>query len=400
MMFLYLMVIASILTQAVIVFLVIRNYMYVLRKLNKTRTSYCSKTALIIPCKGIDTAFDKNIRSFYELDYNDYEIIFVTDSPEDAAYKRLLALKEQFKGKTKAFNVRVLVAGSASQGSQKLHNLLCACRNADKDVKVFAFADSDACVGSNWLNGLVYPLRKERHGVSSGYRWFVPLKNNFATIALSVLNAKVAQLLGATAFNYAWGGSMAVRVDVFKKLGMDKIWQRAASDDLTISIAAKKARLKVIFTPICFVASYEQVDWPSFMEFARRQFLITRITAPGKWWFGFLSGLYSVLSVWGFAGLALYLWSRGSENWHIFLLTALLSLAGQFLNAILRQKMIFRIFSADWQRMKIAAIADIAGNLFWSWLMLFCIVYSSVGRTIKWRGVRYKLKGPTEVVRL
>ena len=61
----------------------------------------------------------------------------------------------------------------------------------------------------------------------SGYRWFIPMENNSATLALSVINAKIAQLLGVTRFNQAWGGSMAVRVDVFKRLGMDKIWQKS-----------------------------------------------------------------------------------------------------------------------------------------------------------------------------
>jgi ceramide glucosyltransferase len=400
MVFLYILATMAILAQIVFLYHVVSNYQYVLKKFNKNHTSHRCKTALIIPCKGIDTEFDKNIRSFYELDYEDYEMIFVTESSEDQAYGRLLALKEEFKNLIKAFDVRVLVAGMAQQGSQKLHNLLYACGNVSKDVEVFAFADSDACVRSNWLNELVYSLRKDINGVTSGYRWYVPMKNNFATLALSILNAKVAQLLGVTKFNHAWGGSMAVRVELFKKLGMDKIWGKSASDDLTLSRAVKEAGLRVIFVPACFVASYEKVNLLSFLEFARRQFLITRITAPGTWCLGLFSSLYSLLGLWGFAGIALYLYNRAFDKWYIFLLVSFLFLAGQFLCAILRQKMIFRVFPADWPRMKVAAIADIAGNLFWSWLMLFCIISSMFGRTIEWRGVKYKLKGPTEVIRL
>ena len=400
MIFLYVLVAVAISAQIVFLYHVVGNYQYVLKKFNKNHTSYCPRTALIVPCKGIDTAFDKNIRSFYELDYEDYEIIFVTESSADQAYGRLLALKEEFKNLTKAFDIRVVVAGRAQQGSQKLHNLLYACGNVCKDVKVFAFADSDVCVRINWLNEIVYPLRKDGYGVASGYRWYVPTRNNFATLALSILNAKVAQLLGVTRFNHAWGGSMAVRVEVFKKLGMDKIWEKSASDDLTLSRAVKEAGLRVIFVPACFVASYEKIKFLSFLEFARRQFLITRITAPGTWCLGLFSSLYSLLGLWGFAGIALYLYNKAFNEWYIFLLVSFLFLAGQFLCAVLRQKMIFRVFPEDWPKMKIAAIADIAGNIFWSWLMFFCIVSSLFGRTIKWRGVKYKLKGPMEVVRL
>jgi cellulose synthase/poly-beta-1,6-N-acetylglucosamine synthase-like glycosyltransferase len=400
MIFLNILATMAILSQIVFLYHVVSNYKYVLKKFNRNHTSYRRKTSLIVPCKGIDTAFDKNIRSLYKLEYENFEMIFVTESSEDPAYGRLLVLKEEYKNLTKAFDVRVLVAGIAQQGSQKLHNLLYACRNTGKDVEVLAFADSDAYVQNNWLNEIVFSLRKEKHGVASGYRWYVPMRNNFATLALSILNAKVAQLLGVTRFNHAWGGSMAVRVEVFKKLGMDKIWQNSASDDLTLSRAAKKAGLRVTFVPACFVASYEKVNLLSFLEFARRQFLITRVTAPGTWWLGLFSSLYPLFGLWGFAGIALYLYNRAFNKWYIFLLVSFLFLAGQFLCAVLRQKMISRVFPADWPRMKVAAIADIVGNLFWSWLMLFCILSSLFGRTIKWRGIKYKLKGPTEVIRL
>ena len=400
MVFLHTIAIAAILIQALFIFQIFQHYRYVLVKFARKRTSYRPKVALIIPCKGIDTAFDKNISSFYQLDYDDYEMIFVTESTEDAAYNSLLGLKSRFEKSTKAFSIRVLVAGVAAQGSQKLHNLLYACRSIGKDVEVFAFADSDACVRSDWLSCLVYPLRKEKQGVSSGYRWYIPLKNNLATLALSAMNAKVAQLLGPTIFNQAWGGSMAVRVDLFKRLGIAEIWRSAISDDLTLSREVKKAKLKVVFVPGCLVASFEQTNWQNLFEFARRQFIITRVTTPGTWWFGLFSSVFSVFGLWGFAILAFFSCQKQINEWHIFLAAAIVFFAGQMTRAFLRQRMIFRIFPADWPRMKIAAIADIIGNPFWSLLMLFCIVSSSVGRTIKWRGVRYKLTGPTEAVRL
>ena len=398
--FLCAIAIASILVQVLFVFQIFRNYGYVLRRFAKENTTYRPKVALIVPCKGVDIAFDKNISSFYQLDYDNYEIIFVTESAEDSAYNQLLSLKDKFKGRTKAFETRVLVAGIATEGSQKLHNLLYACKRVEKDIKVFAFADSDACVHSEWLSHLVYPLRKAKNGMASGYRWYVPLKNNFATLALSAMNAKVAQLLGPTIFNYAWGGSMAVRVDVFQRLEIDKIWKKAASDDLTISREVKKAKLIVAFVPACLVASFEQTDWRSLFEFARRQFIITRVTVPEVWWFGFLSSVFSVFGLWGFAGLAFFSYLADSECRHIFLTTAIVFFAGQMTMAFLRQRMIFRLLAADAAKLKKAALVDIIGGPLWSLILFICIISSSLGRTIKWRGVRYKLTSPTEVVRL
>ncbi|MGA2916564.1 MAG: glycosyltransferase family 2 protein [Sedimentisphaerales bacterium] len=398
--FLHTVAIVFIVVQVLFIYQMFNHYKYALKKFYKEHDTFRPKVALIVPCKGIDMAFDKNIGSFYQLDYDSYELIFVTESAEDAAYNRLLVLKDQFKNKTKALRTSILVAGVADRGGQKLHNLLYACKAAEKDAEVFAFADSDVCIRSNWLNHLVYPLRKQKHGVATGYRWYVPLKNNLATLALSAMNAKVAQLLGPTIFNCAWGGSMAVRVDVFNRLGIAEIWQRAITDDLTLSREVKKAKLKIIFAPGCLVASYEQTNWRSLFEFARRQFVITRVTMPGTWWFGLVSNVFSIFGLWGFGVLAIFSYLTGSEFRQTFLLAAVVFLAGQITRAFLRQKMIFRLLAADAAKMKMAMLADIIGGPFWLLILFCCIVSSAFGRIITWRGVKYKLTGPTEVVRL
>ena len=118
-----------------------------------------------------------------------------------------------------------------------------------QDVEIMAFADSDICVPANWLNHLVFPLRKSKHGAATGYRWFVPQKNNLATIALACVNAKIAQLLGDSIFNLAWGGSMAIRVDTFREVGLDKIWPNTISDDASLTVAVKKAGKKSNLCP-------------------------------------------------------------------------------------------------------------------------------------------------------
>jgi len=48
--------------------------------------------------------------------------------------------------------------------------------------------------------------------------------------------------------------------------------------------------------------------------------------------------------------------------------------------------------------MRAACAADILAFWLWSFLMLLLIISSAFGRTICWRGIRYKLLGPTEIV--
>ncbi len=375
-----------------------RNYCYVLAKYKRKRLTYRPRTTLIVPCKGRDLAFQKNITSFFNQDYENYLLCFVVADKTDPAYDRLCRLKDQLSRSSKAMDVQILVAGRGQSCSQKIHNLLYCYERLGDDVEVLAFADSDICVRSDWLSQIVYPLRKSKNGAASGYRWFVPEKNNLATLALSATNAKIAQLLGSTRFNQAWGGSMAIKVDVFRRIGLDKIWPKTVSDDLSLSYAVKKAHLKMAFVPACIVASYESTTWDELFEFARRQFLITRVTAPKTWWFGLFSSFFSVLGLWAGAALAIYAALIAQKHLLLFTTVPILFFVCQMGRAILRQKMIAKLLKEDVPKMKLASAADIL--LFWLWspLMLIFIVSSAFGRTITWRQMRYKLLGPTETI--
>ena len=387
----------AILWQLVFLLQMWNNYRYAISKYKRER-SYQPRVALFVPCKGKDPDFDKNIASFFGQDYEDYVLWFVVADQADPAYGELCKLKDKLSQSSKARDVQVIVAGHSQSCSQKIHNLLYCYHRIPADIEVMAFADSDICVRNDWLSHLVYPLRQSKVGASSGYRWFVPKMNNLPTLALSAMNAKVAQLLGNTLFNRAWGGSMAIRVEVFRELGLNEIWPMALSDDLSLSIAVKKAGKLVRFVPACLVASYTDTTWRQLFEFARRQFLITRVCAPRTWWLGLCGTLSSVLGIWAGAALAIYAAAIGDKHIMLFSAVPVVFFISQLTSALLRQKMVSKLLEKDYIRMKAAAAADIFFFWAWSFLMLVFIISSAFGRTITWRGIRYKLLGPTETI--
>lgn len=413
----YYIALAAILSQLLFLVQTVNNYRYTLVKYKKKRSWHQLRTVLIVPCKGLDSAFQKNITSLFNQDYENYLLWFVVAEKSDPAYDQLCKLKNQLSQSSKAQEVKIFLAGKVGDCekqsadneqlttryacSQKIHNLLYCYERIGDDIDALAFADSDICVRADWLSHLVWHLRLSRIGATSGYRWFIPRRNNLASLALSVMNAKVAQLLGNTRFNQAWGGSMAIRVDVFREIGLDKIWPKTISDDLSLSHAVKKAGKKVEFVPACLVASYESTTWPKLFEFAHRQFLITRVTAPKTWWFGLVSSLYSILGLWAGSVFAIYAAVKSSSiDYQLLLLLAVpvSFFAGQLSSAILRQKMISRLLEKDWPKLKLACVADILFFWAWSLLLLFLIISSAFGRTICWRGIRYKLLGPSETI--
>ena len=383
---------AVIMAQLLFLYNAARNYRYALSKHNRAwQPTHKPHVAIIVPCKGLDAQFHTNIESFFEQDYPHYALFFVVQDESDPAYKELCAIAARLQPTSKASDVQILVAGLSTASSQKIHNLLYAFHRIPDDTEVLAFADSDVCARRDWLLQLVWPLRRPKCGVTTGYRWFVPARNNLATLGLSAINAGVAQLLGNSPFNHAWGGSMAVRVADFRRLGLPTLWEHTLSDDLSLSRAVKKAGMHVIFVPSCLVASYESTTWTRMYEFCRRQFLITRVYAPLTWMLGLFTSLGSVLGLWGTAALAGYAWSIGADHLAFYAAVPVVSFISQLVRVILRQTMVVRVLGEQGLSARSAMWADVLGFWFWSIFQLVFILSSAVGRTIRWRGIRYRL---------
>jgi hypothetical protein len=133
-------------------------------------------------------------------------------------------------------------------------------------------------------------------------------------------------------------------------------------------------------------------------EFGRRQFVITKVYAPQMWLFAVFSVAYAIFGLWG--GVALAIYAGATQNPHVLLFVAVpvLFFVMQLARAILRQKMASKVLADDWPMLKLAAVTDILLFWLWSLLMLVLILSSAFGRTIRWRGIRYKLISKTETV--
>jgi ceramide glucosyltransferase len=396
--FFFYLALAVIISQILFDYQMIVNYLYASKKAASKRNYFRPPVALIVPCKGLDAAFEENIKSFYKQDYENFSLWFVVSDKNDPAYEELISLKEKLGSDSKAHDSRILVAGKALSCSQKNHNLLHCYKHLPPNIEVMAFADSDACFRTDWLTRIVHPLRKEKVGVTTGYRWFIPQRNNSATVAMSIINAKIAQLLGEYRFNQAWGGSMAVRVKTFKQLGIEKLWANSVSDDLTVSRAVREGGKKIEFVPACLVASYEQTNWPDFLRFARRQFIITRVNTPNTWRFGLFSSFYSVLGLYGGAAFAAYAYNIESPYWLLFTAVPLVFFLGHLCRSTLRQILIKQILPNDAASLRVSRITDITFGWLFSPLLLAIILSSAFGRRIRWRGITYELIGPTQTV--
>ena len=96
--------------------------------------------------------------------------------------------------------------------------------------------------------------------------------------------------------------------------------------------------------------------------------------------------------------MAVYAAATGAKGLPLFIAVPVIFSIAQLSRAILRQKMIGKLLEKDRPALKAASTADIFFFWVWSLVLLFLIVCSAFGRTITWRGIRYKLLSPTETI--
>lgn len=352
---------------------------------------------LICPCCGLDPRLEDNLRRLLIQDYPDYKTIFVVADSDDPAVPVIQKLIDEF-GPDRAC---LIVAGQATTCAQKVHNQLEAIRQGSRNAEVLAFADSDIHPEPNLLRHLVDPLVRPRIGVVTGYRWYVPTRHNLATVTLSYLNIIPAGAMGQHRLNHAWGGTMATRREYFDRLKIADIWSGAITDDLTLSTAAKKAKLKVMFEPKCFSASCDSFTWSQLFEFSRRQLLITRTCAPWLWLMLFGASFQYALTFWGGVFFTVYALFTNHPDIHLIWPIPVIVYVCAVIKGYMRLSNGCRALPQHINDIKRASWIDTFASPYANLVMLVCIIASVLTKTITWRGITYRLHRPdkTEIIR-
>jgi len=360
----------------------IRYSAYVRRETKRPLPDFQPFVSVIAPGRGLEPGLIDNLRPLVTQDYPRYEVLFVFDALDDPALKIVDELKSTF--------TRTIIAGPATDSGQKVHNLRVAVNEVDPQSEVLVFVDTDARPAQDWLRKLVAPLADETLGASTGYRWFIPDRGGIASRLRSVWNASVASALGSdTAKNFCWGGSTAIRRATFTKLDVSERWRGTVSDDFTITHVLKEAKLPIHFTPLCLVASVGDCDFRELIEFTTRQIKITRVYASHLWLPLLLgSALFAIAF---FGGLILIGVHPRSFAAYVFpVIIFMLGAAKSFIR--------FCAVSSVLKTSQLDLVAHIFLWPFASLLYLYNAIVAGFSRRIKWRGITYELKSPTEAV--
>jgi ceramide glucosyltransferase len=360
----------------------VRFAAYVRRETSRALPDFCPFVAVIAPTRGVEDGFAENVRPLMVQDYPAYEVLFVFDDAQDRAIEIV-----------RGCDAKTVISGPADGTGQKVHNLIAAVNEIDSKCEVIVFVDTDARPEKDWLRKLVAPLSDEKLGASSGYRWFVPERGGLASRLRGVWNASIASALGEdTQKNFCWGGSTAIRRATFERLNVVERWAGTVSDDFTITRVLKEARLPIHFTPNCLVASVGDCDFRELLEFTTRQVKITRVYASHLWLPLMLgSGLFCTVF---FGGIVLLLVSGSIP---VLVVPAILFLLGAA-KSLIRWRAITVPLAEHRSKLNRDLWAHTFLWPFASLLYFYNTIVAAFSRRIKWRGITYELKSPSEAV--
>jgi cellulose synthase/poly-beta-1,6-N-acetylglucosamine synthase-like glycosyltransferase len=359
---------------------------YFRQEIGKPRPEYTPFVSIFAPCRGVDQEMLENIDAVLAQDYPEFEVIFILDDDGDHASEIIESAWREARRQ-----VKLIVAPKATDSSQKVTNLREGVLYAEPHSEIFVFVDSDARPSRDWLRYLVAPLADERVGAATGYRWFISKRMTLASEMRSMWNASIASALGPNRrSNFCWGGSTAIRRDVFERLGIRDRWSGTLSDDFTVTKAMNEAGLDIVFVPQALIASVEDCSTSELFEFTTRQMKITRVYSAKLWAMSFFgSGLFNVVML---AAVLILILSTHNDLNVIVALVTLVSVT-------------FFSVGKSWLRLNAVRLAlpkyerELQRQLFPQltlWILTPALFFWNcvaawISRRMTWRGTRYEM---------
>ncbi len=243
---------------------------------------------------GVDVA--GYLAALAALDYPRWQLVCILEDADDPTHAAIAAFCAAAPGQR-----RLVLAGPTSQRAQKLHNMLAALPLVPADA-VLVTLDADTCPSPLTLRRLLRPIAVGAADLATGYRWLVPQGGLGAQLACWT-DLAIATLPRLDRLSIAWGGATAISPQARLRLDLPALWDRAVSDDFTLTAAVR--RLGLVMHAPYEVRLTSPVRWTlgQAFEFVGRQYRMVWLHAPWHW--ALALGTYAVPLLGGVAMLAL-----------------------------------------------------------------------------------------------
>jgi hypothetical protein len=272
----------------------------------------------------------------------------------------------------------------------------------DDSFQAVVLLDSDTIPYPTWLRELVAPLRDPQVGAASGNRCYMLDHLTWVNLFRYVWNA--AAVVQMYCYGIPWGGSMAVKTELFRRTDLLDCWAAAFGEDNSLCRAIRRYGFHVAFVPSVMMVNRDSCSFRGFLHFNERQLLSVRTHNP--WWWAIVAhGIATTCWLALAAGILLaaaIAGNRPAAAWSVAALAAYL--AGNTLLLASMEIAVRRIVAARGESThRFGAVGFVKAVLA---IPLTQVVYGGgliramFVRTHRWRNVLYRFGGnpPVEVI--
>ncbi|MBP90344.1 MAG: hypothetical protein CMJ64_27170 [Planctomycetaceae bacterium] len=286
-------ILSTLIAIAVVVQLLAAHYYtrWCTRYTNPTVEDVSLPQAVVILClRGRDPFLAECLERLTAQDYPHYNVRVVIDHPTDPAHDLVKQWIETHPGT----GITVDFLNECSSDAYLKTSAVRQCiRGLDPSVGVAVLADADSLVYREWLRDIIAPMTRTDVGVVTGNRWYDPTQRSWGSVIRYVYNAWT--VIPMLLMRATWGGSLAIRRDVFDQpFFLDRMLRTACEDD-AIQDAACNVDLRIEVQPEVMLLNREECTLRSCFRFVRRQLLWTRLYHPN--WTQIVVGVIAVYLV-------------------------------------------------------------------------------------------------------
>jgi len=321
--------------------------------------------SILKPLSGLDLELESNLRTFFEQDYPNFEILFAVRSADDPAAAVVQRLRLEYAD----IPSHLLVTGQPRYSNAKVYSLELMLETAANDLVVMS--DSDTRVGPDMLRTLGAEFQDSRLGVSTCPYRAVPGPSFWSRLEATGLNANfMAGILVARmieGMRFAVGPTIVARRSVLQSIGGFSRLKDYLAEDFVMGKFAARAGYGVMLSSYVIEHHIGGSDLTHNAEQRLRWARSTRRSRP----LGYLGQLLTMP-----LPLALLVCLAHRAWWPVLLLTLVVRIlaASVVAGKVLRARL-------DWV---LLPLEDLAALCFW--------VAGFFGNTVVWRGHRYRLQ--------
>jgi ceramide glucosyltransferase len=324
--------------------------------------------SVLKPLAGVDDGLEENLRSFFEQDYRDFEILFAVRKADDPA----IAVVERLRARYPAVPSQLIVTGEPPYANAKVYSLDLMLGAARHDLLVMA--DSDIRVTRDMLATLAAEFQDPRLGLATCPYRAVPGRSFWNTLEAIGLNTEfiggvlVARMLDGMKF--ALGPTIAARRATLAGIGgFDAVKDFLAEDFVMGKLAAERGD-GVILSSYVIEHRIGAQALAANLKHRLRWNRSTRRSRPA----GYVGQVFT-----NPLPLALLLWIARPDWWAVAAAAVVLRAAAGWATAghVLRDPLAARLFF-------LVPVQDLLSFAMW--------IGGFFGNTILWRGRKYYLQ--------